>query len=767
MQSNSGLRAAGKRGNGLPAFAAKASLVARAIAFVGLFIFAPIGWALPASAALSVLEHPITSSSAIETTPTVGNDGTNSLVVYTVRASSGSQGDIFYQRLAADGSASGPAVQVTTSSTDDQLNDVSGNHIVYTAFDSTISSSGDVIVYEISSAIAQSIGNAAQLSGPRIHGNKVVWTEGTSTGTVVKLFDLSWIGTAQAAIVIAGPLPPASEVQIGDRFVVWSEFVGGQSDMAAYDLTLGTRFVVAGSATINERQGATSGPWIVWQSRNVGAANSRIEALNVDTAEARLIVNDGALPRLPSIDGDLIAYESNVTGNFDIYVHRLSTSETFAVTNAPGDQLLNNVHGNLVAWMDASAGNGDIFVARLGFDRLVTPGFQPSGLAYDGTFLYVSELSGLRRIDKLDSQAGALRGSFLAPSPTGLDGRGNPNGLAYDGAGHLFVSDIGAFGAGIVYEIDTAGTRILNSFTVPFRGGAIAFDGTNLYIADLDGGTVLVSDRFGTPIRTFDSRLRPADMVFDPATGHLWVISEFDTKISEITTDGRLIRSCEGPRQPGIQGLGGVTLVGSKLYVAEVSDPDPFNPPEVPGTIHIVDPNALVCHLVADTSPPVLTVPTAVTADATSPQGAVVFYQASATDNVDPDPVVACAPPSGSTFPIGTTTVTCTATDAAGNSASATFQVTIRGSTDQLSNLINEVQSINAKQGVINSLAAKLQAVLRAVNAGNADNRADACNKIDAFINEVQAQSGKAITVDQANNLIADANQIKAVLGCV
>ena len=500
---------------------------------------------------------------------------------------------------------------------------------------------------------------------------------------------------------------------------------------------------------------------------NLGAANSRIEALNVDTAESRLIVNDGALPRLPSIDGDLIAYESNVTGNFDIYVHRLSTSETFAVTNAPGDQLLNNVHGNLVAWMDASAGNGDIFVARLGFDRLVTPGFQPSGLAYDGTFLYVSELSGLRRIDKLDSQAGALRGSFLAPSPTGLDGRGNPNGLAYDGAGHLFVSDIGAFGAGIVYEIDTAGTRILNSFTVPFRGGAIAFDGTNLYIADLDGGTVLVSDRFGTPIRTFDSRLRPADMVFDPATGHLWVISEFDTKISEITTDGRLIRSCEGPRQPGIQGLGGVTLVGSKLYVAEVSDPDPFNPPEVPGTIHIVDPNALVCHLVADTSPPVLTVPTAVTADATSPQGAVVFYQASATDNVDPDPVVACAPPSGSTFPIGTTTVTCTATDAAGNSASATFQVTIRGSTDQLSNLINEVQSINAKQGVINSLAAKLQAVLRAVNAGNADNRADACNKIDAFINEVQAQSGKAITVDQANNLIADANQIKAVLGCV
>ena len=105
------------------------------------------------------------------------------------------------------------------------------------------------------------------------------------------------------------------------------------------------------------------------------------------------------------------------------------------------------------------------------------PGFQPSGLAFDGTFLYVSEQSGFRTIFKLDPQSGAVRGSFLAPSPAGLDGRGNPNDMVFDGAGRLFVSDIG----GIVYEIDTAGTTIFNSFSLPFRGGAIAFDGARTW----------------------------------------------------------------------------------------------------------------------------------------------------------------------------------------------------------------------------------------------------------------------------------------------
>lgn len=57
--------------------------------------------------------------------------------------------------------------------------------------------------------------------------------------------------------------------------------------------------------------------------------------------------------------------------------------------------------------------------------------------------------------------------------------------------------------------------------------------------------------------------------------------------------------------------------------------------------------------------------------------GAVVTFAASAADNC-PGVTVGCIPPSGSVFPLGLTTVTCTATDAVGNvSAPCTFSVRV------------------------------------------------------------------------------------------
>ncbi len=56
---------------------------------------------------------------------------------------------------------------------------------------------------------------------------------------------------------------------------------------------------------------------------------------------------------------------------------------------------------------------------------------------------------------------------------------------------------------------------------------------------------------------------------------------------------------------------------------------------------------------------------------------ATVTFAPRATDNC-PDVVVKADPPSGSAFPIGTTEVTCTATDTAGNSSHGVFTVTVQ-----------------------------------------------------------------------------------------
>jgi hypothetical protein len=79
---------------------------------------------------------------------------------------------------------------------------------------------------------------------------------------------------------------------------------------------------------------------------------------------------------------------------------------------------------------------------------------------------------------------------------------------------------------------------------------------------------------------------------------------------------------------------------------------------------------------VADTTPPSLKLPSDITAQATGPAGAAISYTATATDLVDGSVPVSCTPASGSSFPIGTTTVNCSATDAHGNTATGSFKVT-------------------------------------------------------------------------------------------
>jgi len=77
----------------------------------------------------------------------------------------------------------------------------------------------------------------------------------------------------------------------------------------------------------------------------------------------------------------------------------------------------------------------------------------------------------------------------------------------------------------------------------------------------------------------------------------------------------------------------------------------------------------------SDTTPPTLNLPGDLTVEAPDSSGTTVYYSVSATDDRDPNPSVSCTPASGSFFPVGDTTVNCTATDASGNVASGSFQV--------------------------------------------------------------------------------------------
>src|SRR5438094_389836 len=120
-----------------------------------------------------------------------------------------------------------------------------------------------------------------------------------------------------------------------------------------------------------------------------------------------------------------------------------------------------------------------------------------------------------------------------------------------------------------------------------------------------------------------------------------------------------------------------------------------------------------------------------------------------------------CAPTSGSLFPIGVTNVSCTATDTAGNSSTAARQIKVKSASEQVADLNALLNSFQLGPGG-SSLSSKLSNIQAAVQSGSTS----ACGQLDAFLNEVAAQSGKKLTVSQAGQLTAAATRMKAVLGC-
>jgi HYR domain len=83
---------------------------------------------------------------------------------------------------------------------------------------------------------------------------------------------------------------------------------------------------------------------------------------------------------------------------------------------------------------------------------------------------------------------------------------------------------------------------------------------------------------------------------------------------------------------------------------------------------------------VQDTTAPVLSLPAPITTAATSAAGATVSFTVTANDLVAGAVPVSCDHGSGSTFPLGVTTVTCSATDGTNPSSSGSFSVTVTNS---------------------------------------------------------------------------------------
>lgn len=164
-----------------------------------------------------------------------------------------------------------------------------------------------------------------------------------------------------------------------------------------------------------------------------------------------------------------------------------------------------------------------------------------------------------------------------------------------------------------------------------------------------------------------------------------------------------------------------------------------------------------------DRAAPTLGVPSAITTNATAPAGAAITFSATASDGTDPHPTVTCVPASGTTFPIGMTAVSCTATDHAGNTTRADFTVKVKSASEQIVDLASLLRSVFSKPALSDAMAATLK---QAADKLLQRKPQAACLLMNALVTAVKLTPPSLLSAPQRALLISEASRIRAVIGC-
>jgi hypothetical protein len=228
----------------------------------------------------------------------------------------------------------------------------------------------------------------------------------------------------------------------------------------------------------------------------------------------------------------------------------------------------------------------------------------------------------------------------------------------------------GPGGASVSYVVSSndAEDGPLTPSCSPTSGSTFALGITQVNCSVTDSGDLTTSGMFNvTVVDTTDPSLTlPADKTVE-ATGPDGATVNFSASASDLV-DGSVAVNCN-PASGSTFDLG-VTIVNCSATDAYGN--------QASGTFNVA---------VVDTTPPVLSLPSDMTKEATGPSGASATFSASASDIVDGNVPVICDASSGDTFPLGVTTVHCSATDTHGNSASGSFTVTVQDTTPPSLNL--------------------------------------------------------------------------------
>ena len=218
-------------------------------------------------------------------------------------------------------------------------------------------------------------------------------------------------------------------------------------------------------------------------------------------------------------------------------------------------------------------------------------------------------------------------------------------------------------GASAAYSLPTASDLVDGSASIscaPASGSVFPFGSTAVTCSASDAAGNAASSTFDVVVHDSTAPAIAAHgNVIVEASGSVGATVAYTTPTAADLVDGPVSVSCS-PTSGNAFGVGSTRVTCSAQDATGNSASSSF-------TI-----------TVRDTTAPIISTPGGITAEATGSSGAVVSFSAAATDIVDGGVSVSCAPASGTTFAVGSTAVTCTALDAAGNSAASSFAVLVR-----------------------------------------------------------------------------------------
>ncbi|OHB73547.1 MAG: hypothetical protein A2Z25_12460 [Planctomycetes bacterium RBG_16_55_9] len=232
-----------------------------------------------------------------------------------------------------------------------------------------ISDRGDPQLY----AVTAWIDNNEQ--EPAIHGNIVVWQDGPET-------DLNVYGAEITDLASPLEFPIAAFEHNQQRpavyrtTVVWEDAYYGDLDIFGADIWQKNKPTDFAAASLEQDQWnpSISSNIVVWEDNFFGdwdiyaadlSTSLKAGISQPDNPVEFAVAATGASQTDPDIDENIVVWQDNRHGNWDIFGYNLTTRREFQITDDRNDQTRPAISGNVVVWQDNRDGHPQIYAVVL------------------------------------------------------------------------------------------------------------------------------------------------------------------------------------------------------------------------------------------------------------------------------------------------------------------------------------------------------------------------------------------------------------------